>query len=103
MEPADITINDQDDVWTDRFGVKYTKDKRCLLQAPMELKKYCVHKDTKIISNKAFYISKIESIVLPKDLICIGDAAFCGCINLKEIGLSNSITEIGESAFSGCI
>ena len=32
----------------------------------------------------------------------IGDYAFDGCINLKEVCLPESVVEIGESAFAGC-
>ncbi len=32
----------------------------------------------------------------------IGDHAFEGCKNLKEVCLPESVVEIGESAFAGC-
>ena len=96
------TNNKQEAYWVDELGVKYTKDKTCLLQAPMGLKCYTVYHGTKIIGDNAFYISKIESIILPNGLTCIGNAAFCGCANLKEIKLPDTLTEIGEGAFCGC-
>ncbi|OYP36717.1 hypothetical protein CIK90_09625 [Prevotella sp. P5-126] len=69
----------------------------------MGLKCYTVYNGTKIIGDNAFYISKIESIISPNGLTCIGNAAFCGCANLKEIKLPDTLTEIGEGAFCGCI
>ncbi len=35
-------------------------------------------------------------------LTSIGDCAFGGCINLREIIIPNSVTKIGEAAFSHC-
>ncbi|WP_144007240.1 leucine-rich repeat protein [Prevotella sp. P5-126] len=59
----------------------------------MGLKCYTVYHGTKIIGDNAFYISKIESIILPNGLTCIGNAAFSitttcdttwdGIINIK--------------------
>ena len=52
------TNNKQEAYWVDELGVKYTKDKTCLLQAPMGLKCYTVYHGTKTIGDNAFYISK---------------------------------------------
>ncbi len=39
---------------------------------------------------------------VPESVTEIGDFAFSGCENLKNIIISNTVTSIGEGAFSGC-
>lgn len=74
----------------------------------------------------AFANSKIETIIMPKELAAVGQRAFDGCVrlsaigipegvigvaketfegceNLSEISLPESLTFIDESAFSGCV
>ena len=54
------------------------------------------------ISNGAFqYDRTLRNINLPTSVTTIGDRAFRGCSNLREINLS-SIKFIGEYAFSNC-
>lgn len=35
-------------------------------------------------------------------LQCIGDEAFCGCINLEKIFIPKSVQFIGKNAFKDC-
>ena len=53
------TNNKQEAYWVDELGVKYTKDKTCLLQSPMGLNCYTFYHGTKIIVNNSLYITKI--------------------------------------------
>lgn len=55
------------------------------------------------ISKFAFAKSRIKSISLPNNLICIDDFAFDGCDALELINIPESVTYIGESAFRGCV
>ena len=45
---------------------------------------------------------KLESAVIPENIILIGDRAFSGCKELVNITLPDSLTEIGASAFYNC-
>ena len=51
------------------------------------------------IGDSAFMFSKIKSIKLPGKLKSIGDKAFAGCHNLKELVIPDSVTSIGKGAF----
>ena len=45
--------------------------------------------------------SRIREIALPKNLVCIGDGAFAGCLNLEALTIPSSVKQIGNFAFSG--
>ncbi len=54
------------------------------------------------IGHSAFFESDVQTIMLPKGLKVIGDAAFVGSMNLREIELSESLEIIGKEAFECC-
>ena len=49
------------------------------------------------------YQGKDEIVYIPETVDTIGEAAFFGCKNLKEVICHQGIIEIGESAFEDCI
>ena len=51
------------------------------------------------IGESAFLFSKIKSIKLPGKLKSIGEKAFAGCHDLKELVIPDSVTSIGKEAF----
>lgn len=55
-----------------------------------------------IITVKGFSGRKISSVKLSQSLKTIGDMAFDGCSNLKEIEIPNGIETIGRTAFRNC-
>ena len=40
--------------------------------------------------------------IIPESVKCIGEGAFSGCANIKELSVPNSIEYIGYGAFAGC-
>lgn len=54
------------------------------------------------IGPRAFYKSKVMSIVIPNTITDIGSEAFCDCTCLTSIDFGDSITTIGDFAFGGC-
>ena len=54
------------------------------------------------IGERAFFLSSVESIVIPAPVTEIGIRAFSGCQNLAEVTLSEGLKTIGENAFLGC-
>ncbi len=53
------------------------------------------------IEQNVFNTPYLQEVVLPKNLLVIGDRTFYGCSALRSINLPESLTYIGESAFQG--
>ena len=102
---TEATNAEFNEVITDEFGVKYSKDRKKLLKAPRKLNgTYSIRKGTKIICDMAFYeCSSLNSVVIPDGITSIGDGAFSACSSLTDIVIPNSVTSIGESTFEDCI
>ena len=46
--------------------------------------------------------TQVASLTLPAGMTYIGEAAFAGCSNLKEVSFPESLASIGQSAFYNC-
>ena len=67
------------------------------------LKRYEIHKQTKLILFKAFSnCSNLASITIPDGVTSISDYTFIDCSRLKNILIPNSVTSIGRGAFYRC-
>ena len=79
---TEVTYDDLRNAVEDVFGVKYSKDWKILLKAPLGLEgEYSIRKGVKVIGNSAFGC----------------------CTSLTSINIPNSVTNIGEGAFAFCI
>ena len=92
------------EAFVDEWGVKYSKDGRKLLEAPVELRgAYSVKEGTRIICDSAFsFCSSLSEIVIPSSVASIGDSAFSWCDSLSKIVIPSSVTSIGDEAFYDC-
>jgi TPR repeat protein len=125
---TEVTDDDLVNAWTDKYGVKYSADRKRLLKAPNSLVNYSVIVGTKVICNEAFYntftkfdehawlkyggdedqyyrdvpASNLESIIIPQSVLIIGKNAFSYCNKLKTIDFSDGIKCINERAFNRC-
>ena len=98
-----VTEEDLANAWVDEFGVKYSADKKRLLKADRQIKKYSILKGTMVICDKAFEsCNSMTSISIPDSVVTIGPYAFSWCESLKHITLPNRITNIGNGAFYAC-
>ena len=87
-------------VWIDDWGVKYSLDKKRLLEAPKSLINYSVKEGTIVICDYAFSGCKeLTSVSIPTSVLKIGDSVFSDCYKLNSILIPNNISHIGESAF----
>ena len=102
---TEVTDEDLKNAVEDEFGVKYSKDWKRLLKAPMSLSgKYSIRKGVKVIGNGAFFgCESLVNINIPNSVTTIGEEAFVSCDSLTSINIPNSVTTIGKDAFSYCI
>lgn len=102
------TTDDYTNAWVDEFGVKYSADKKKLLQAPKEIVDYSIRKGTIIICDYAFsdgYATQeraLERISIPDGVIAIGNMAFFECKKLGNLIMPDSVRSIGWKAFFSC-
>ena len=68
---------------------------------PKSLKTVIITKETEI-PDHYFYGCLIEEIELPKTITKIGNSAFCYCVNLRKIAISNRLESFGSSVFEHC-
>ena len=101
---TEVTDEDLENAVEDEFGVKYSKDLKRLLKAPLGLEgEYSIRKGVKVIGNSAFWLcSSLTNINIPNSVTNIGYEAFCLCRSLTNINIPNGVTNIGYNAFSDC-
>ena len=101
---TEVTKEDLKNAVEDEFGVKYSKDWKRLLKAPIGLKgKYSIREGVKVVGNDAFQgCGFLTNIDLPESLTSIGRNAFCFFYSLTSIIIPNGVTSIGDYAFFYC-
>ncbi len=62
-----------------------------------------IHADTKLIVDSGFKnCTRLESVVIPNGVICIGHEAFYGCSSLVTVTIPDSVTFVSPMAFVSC-
>ena len=97
---TEVTDEDLANAWTDEFGVKYSADRKRLLDAPEDLEVYSIIIGTKVICKKAFAFSQIKTISFPETILYIGSEAF-SYTNLMSVNIPRSTVLIDDEAFAG--
>ena len=98
---TETTEEELKEAFVDEWGVKYSKDGRKLLKAPLNFRGvYSVKEGTKIICDMAFKsCSSLAEVVIPNSVTSIGDRAFSGCSSLTEVVIPNSVVYINGNPF----
>lgn len=98
-----IVVNPDNTRFQSIDGVLYSKDGKELIKFPPARKgKFVVPYHVEKISSAAFLLSEIEEIVLPPNLQCIANEAFCQCDKLKSIEIPDTVSSIEDKAFYMC-
>ena len=92
VEPISTKATEEDGEWVDEYGVKYSADRKKLIDAQGRLSgDYRVLDGTIVICDEAFHWCwRLQEITLPSSVTVIGNEAFSGCWNLKGINVAES-------------
>ena len=99
-----VTEEDLENAVEDEFGVKYSKDWKRLLKAPLGLTgEYSIRKGVKVIGDRAFWsCNSLTNINIPNSVTTIGQGTFLHCDSLTNINIPISVTTIGDETFFEC-
>lgn len=99
-----VTQEDLDNAWIDEFGVKFSLDRKRLLEASnKEIKTYSIPKGTLVICSGAFsYCNSLIHLDIPEGIARIGHGAFEDCSSLQRLVLPKSLTHMGINPFILC-
>lgn len=89
---------------SDASGVLFYKDMATLICAPMALADpYTIPDTVKTIGDRAFYgCTNLKNIVIPDGIVGIDWYTFSHCTSLETITLPSSLQSIGYKVFDGC-
>ena len=92
VEPISTKATEEDGEWIDEYGVKYSADRKKLIDAQGRLSgDYRVLDGTIVICDEAFHWCwRLQEITLPSRITSIGDDVFSGCRNLQKINVAES-------------
>ena len=98
---TEVTEEDLVNAVEDEFGVKYSKDWKRLLKAPLGLEgEYSIRKGVKVIGNSAFWLcSSLTNINIPNSVTNIGDSVFAWCSSLFNINIPSSVVNMNGNPF----
>lgn len=98
------TQDDLDNAWTDEQGVKYSQDRKRLLDASdKSIINYSVREGTTVICSDAFFdCQSLIHLDLPEGITHIGQSAFEFCISLQKLVLPKSLKHMGINPFVKC-
>ena len=102
---TEVTDEDLAEAYIDEYGVKFSPDRKRLLEAPRDLVSYTIPDTVTAICNFAFshsfFCSSISELTIPNSVTAIGDSAFADCSDLTSLTIPDSVTTIGANPFSG--
>lgn len=101
---TEITVAEENPVFTSRDGVLYSKDEKTLAVCGGGLTgEFTVPEGVVTIGENAFYLCDgLTTVHLPASVTVIGKEAFMRCSNLVSANLPEGLLSIGANAFFGC-
>ena len=86
MPPIFTEATEEDGEWIDEFGVKYSTDRKKLIEGNKSLATYKIREGTVVICDYAFSgCESLTSVTIPDSVTNIGEGAFIDCDNLTII------------------
>ena len=108
---TEVTEEDLANAWVEEFGVKYSADRKRLLNAgePVFYGDFSIRKETLVICDHAFSNFRLDygdkiNLSLPEGLNAIGNFAFSMYhYNLEYLEIPSSVVYIGKGALRNCL
>ena len=100
-----ITVSEENAVYSSIDGVLFNKDKTELIRYPRGKKEtsYKIPNGVTSISDHAFYgCSSLTNVTIPDSVTSIREHAFSGCTSLTNVTIPDSVTSISDYAFNVC-
>ncbi len=97
-----ITVSEENTVYSSIDGVLFNKDKTELIRYPKGKKdtSYKIPDGVTSVGKWAFsWCGALESVTLPNSVTSIGEHAFAWCDSLTSITIPDSVTSVGADAF----
>ncbi len=100
---TEVTDEDLAEAYTDEYGVKFSPDRKRLLDTPGNPVSYTIPDTVTVICDGAFFdCFRLTSLTISNSVTTIGNRAFEKCSNLTSLTIPDSVSSIGESAFEDC-
>ena len=100
-----VTDEDLAEAYTDECGVKFSPDRKRLLESSRDPVSYTIPDTVTTICDRAFshsfFHSSISKLTIPNSVTTIGGWAFEGCSSLTSLTIPDSVTTIGANPFIG--
>ncbi len=101
-----INVDSQNRYYSsDEYGILYNKSKSVLIKFPISLniEAYVVPEFVQTIDKYAFESSQfLKVIIIPENVLCIGDEAFKNCYNLTDVEMLGESKRLGWRLFYHC-
>ena len=97
-----FTVSDSNKLYSCFDGALYSKDMTHLIRCPVERTRISISDKCNTISQSAFSRTKIEEIIIPKNVETIEERAFHNCEKLRSVTIENGVKRIGKYAFLFC-
>ncbi len=100
---SELNFNPDDDVIKDNTlyiadGMPYTDSHK----NQTDFTKVEIPPSVEIVSDSAFYGTKLNEVSIPSSVTHINKLAFQNCVFLKNIDISDTVKSVGDSAFQNC-
>jgi hypothetical protein len=101
---TDITVAEENEIYSSEDGVLFDKDKTTLLLCPQgKSGSYTIPASVTSIVDYAFEdCGRLTGVTIPDSVTSIGAQAFSRSTGLTSVTIPNSVTSIGERAFYEC-
>ncbi len=102
---TEINVDGDNQCYKSINGILFTKDGTELIAYPVgkQNEKYSIPSSVKTVGDCAFNGSKnLRNVIIPNSVTSIGSGAFQGCTELTGISIPNSVSELGGQTFRDC-